>query len=182
MSVRLRVNLQASGGCRGFTLVEAIVSMLLISIAAIAMASAMGLAFSHSSDNLVHTKSVQLARSYLEEILARRFDENTPVGGLPPCSALAVSCSSLGNDAETRSSYDDVDDYHGLDESPPQDAQGNVIAGFAGYRVRISVSYANASQISAWSLDASDDAKVVVVEVISPDLKSQEFTAVKGNY
>ena len=85
----------------GFTLVETIVSMLIISIAALAMASSLGFAFARSSDGLLESKVVYIAQGYLEEIQARRYDEVTPVGGTPPCAVL-IPCSTPGPDAESR--------------------------------------------------------------------------------
>jgi MSHA pilin protein MshD len=167
---------------KGFTLVETIVAMVLISIAALAMASVLGVAFSHSSDSLFNTKTVQLAQAYIEEIQSRRFDETTPLGGTPPCSAATITCSAVGPDGEARTAFDDVDDYHGLNESPPRNAAGAVLSEFSGFRVQVAVSYPTAAQVTAWQLDDASDAKVVVVTVVTPEGKSRDFPFVRGNF
>ncbi|MCR9260023.1 MAG: prepilin-type N-terminal cleavage/methylation domain-containing protein [Pseudomonadaceae bacterium] len=165
----------------GFTLVETIVAMLIISIAALAMASALGFAFSRSSDGLLEAKVVYIAQSYLEEIQARRYDEATPSGGTPPCQTLAP-CSALGPDSESRQNFDDVDDYDGLLDSPPRDSLNQIMSEFTGFSVAVAVDYADAAQIAAWNLDAATDAKVVSVTVTTPDGQTRPFVMIRGNY
>jgi len=166
---------------RGFTLVETIVAMLIISIAALAMASALGFAFSRSSDGLLEARVVYIAQAYLEEIQARRYDEATPSGGTPPCQTLAP-CSALGPDLESRENYDDIDDYNGLLDAPPRDALNQVMSDFSGFSVAVAVDYADAAQIAAWGLDDATDAKIVSVTVTTPDGRSRPFIMIRGNY
>src|SRR5699024_6397302 len=91
--------------------------------------------------------------SYLDEILSKRFDEQSPANGIPPCwdgATSSTECteeSAFGPDAgESRETYDDVDDYHGLTEGqgyayPLRDALGIERQGYEGYRVEIQVRY-----------------------------------------
>lgn len=175
MSVRAFVN-------KGFTLVETIVAMVIISIAALAMASSLGVAFSHSSDSLLNTKFLQLGHAYLEEIQSRRFDERSGLTGLPPCTPAGTNCGAVGPEGETRRRFDDVDDYDGLVESPPLDANGDPRTEFPGFSVQVDVAYATATQMTAWQLDDSTDAKIVTVTVIAPDGKSRTFQQIRGNF
>ena len=89
--------------CAGFSLIELIVTMMLVSITVLAMSYALGFSFSHQSDGLWQAKSVALAESYVEEIMARRYDETTPMGGVPPCSPATTPCGGIGSDGETAS-------------------------------------------------------------------------------
>ena len=174
---------KAAAHSGGFTLVEAVVTMVILSIAALAMSQALGFAFVHSSDGLWQARTVALAEAYLEEAAARRFDESSPVGGVPPCSAVTVACSAIGPDAgETRATFDDVDDYHGLSEAPPLDAQGNVRVAFASYRVDMTVRYLSAAEVTTLGLDATTDAKHVAVTIIPPGRSAQTFTQLRGNF
>lgn len=167
---------------RGFTLVELVVTLLLISVAVLGISYALSFAFSRQSDGLWQAKAVALAESYLEEIMARRFDERTPLGGVPPCSPATVPCSSIGPDGESRAGYDDVDDYHGLDEQPPRDADGNFRPGYDAYRVQIEVSYLDAAAVAALGLDDVTDAKRVLVRVLPPQAGALEFPLLRTNY
>lgn len=166
----------------GFTLVELIVTMMLISVAVLGISYALSFAFSHQSDGLWQVKSIALAQSYIEEISARRFDEMTPVGGVPPCSASTTACTAPGPEGESRALFDDVDDYDGLNESPPRDAQGSARPGYEGYRVLISVEYMNAGQIGALNLDDATDAKLVLVSVIPPGGSTMSFPVLRTNF
>jgi len=159
-----------------------VVTLLLISVAVLGISYALSFAFSRQSDGLWQAKAVALAESYLEEIMARRFDEHTPLGGVPPCSPATTPCSSIGPDGESRAAYDDVDDYHGLDEQPPQDADGNVRPGYDAYRVQIEVAYLDAAAVSALGLDDVTDAKRVLVRVLPPQAGALEFPLLRTNY
>jgi MSHA pilin protein MshD len=167
----------------GFTLVELIVTMVVVSIAVLGISYALSFAFSRQSDGLWQAKSVALAESYLEEIMARRYDEVTPLGGVPPCSLATTPCSAtLGPDGETRSSFDDVDDYNGVDDAPPVDVDGNVRADYAGFRVQVAVAYVDAALSGALGLDAVSDAKLVTVTVTAPTGTAQSYPMLRGNY
>ena len=156
--------------------------MLIISVAALAMGVALSGAFSRSSDSLLYTKIIQLAQGYTEEIQSRRYDENTPPGGVPPCSSGGPVCGAIGPEGETRVDFDDVDDYDGLSESPPRDSLDQPMTGYDGFTVDVSVAYASAAQVTAWGLDAATDAKVITVTVTTPDGNARAFPVVRGNF
>ncbi len=152
----------------------------------LAIGQALSFAFARQSDGLWQAKAVALAQSYVEEIKARRYDEAAPVGGVPPCAPAALPpaapCSAVGADGETRSQFDDVDDYHGLDEQPPMDAEGNPRSEYARYRVQVSVAYVDAGQIAALGLDDATDAKLITVDVTPPGEAVMSFRLLRANY
>ncbi|MEZ5561265.1 MAG: prepilin-type N-terminal cleavage/methylation domain-containing protein [Pseudomonadales bacterium] len=166
----------------GFTLVELIVTLMLISIAVLGITYALSFAFARQSDGLWQSKAVALAESYFEEIMARRFDESAPLGGVPPCSPVTTACGPIGLEGEPRAQFDDVDDYDGLDEQPPLDGDGNPRLEYAGYRVQVSVSYLDAAQVAALGLDEVSDAKRIAVTVTPPGQGPMRFTALRGNF
>lgn len=166
----------------GFTLVEAVITMVIISVAVLAVGQALAFALSHQSDGLWQIKAVALAESYAEEIAARRYDEAAPVGGVPPCAPLAVPCTAVGSDAESRSEFDDVDDYHGLDEMPPVDPDGVPRGDYAGYRVQVSVAYLSGTQVADLGLDDTSDGKLVTITVTAPGQTPMSFPLLRGNY
>ncbi len=169
---------------RGFTLVELVVTMMIVSIASLGVMYSLGLGLRHQSDALWQPKAVALAESYMEEILARRYDEHSPLGGPPPCSPATTACSVPGafGDGEARAEFDDVDDYDGLVEQPPRDIYGNPRVDYDSYRVAVSVAYASAAQVAAFGLDAASDAKIVSVTVSTPEGGAVTFSAARGNF
>jgi len=168
----------------GFTLVELVLSMAVISIAALGISSSLSFALQHQSDGLWQAKAIALSRSYFEEIAAKRYDETTPNGGVPPCSIGTTSCSAAANfdDGEARAAFDDIDDYAGLDESPPLDPAGSARLGYTNYRVQIDVRYATAAEQATLGLDAVTDLKVIDLTVTTPGGASLDFALVRGNY
>lgn len=170
------------GRAAGFTLVELVVTMVVISVAVLGISQALAFALSRQSDGLWQAKAVALAQSYVDEIVSRRYDEASPVGGVPPCAPAAIACTPVGPDGESRSGFDDVDDYDGLDEQPPLDVEGNPRSEYAGYRVQVSVAYVDAAQASALGLDDTSDAKLITVSVTPPGQATLAFPIVRGNY
>ena len=166
----------------GFTLVEMILAMSIISIAALAITSSLGLALRHQSDGIWRAKTMALADTYLEQILARRFDENTPLGGTPPCDSATCSTAANFDDGEMRALYDDVDDFNGLDDLPPVDETGAVLTAFPGYRVQVAVAYPTAAQVTALGIDNAVGVKIITVSVTPPGEATQQFRALKGNF
>lgn len=168
----------------GFTLVEAILTMMVVSIAALAMTSVLSFGVAHSADGLWQAKAVGLAEGYIEQIMARRFDEQTPLGGVPACSAATVPCSTPAafNDGEARADFDDVDDFDGVDDVGALDGDGAPIAGYERYRVVVEVAYPNAAQQAELGLSAADDAKIVTVTVTPPAERPMAFRVVKANF
>jgi MSHA pilin protein MshD len=130
---------------RGLTLIELVAVIIILAIAMTGVTIAVSGAIARTSDTLIDTRAVALAQSYLDEILGKRFDENSAPRGIPPCRS---DCSTvLGPEpGETRQGFDDVDDYHGLDEgddplNPLRDSDGNTRAGYDNFRVQVTVRY-----------------------------------------
>ncbi len=107
----------------GVTLVELIVSIVVIGTAFAGVLLVIVRNTSSSADPLIWHQAVIIAEAYLEEALTKEFtDPNPPEGG------------------ETRATYDDVLDYNNIvAESPPRDQNGNPIAALAGYSVNVQV-------------------------------------------
>lgn len=167
----------------GFTLVETVITISIVSIALLAISQALSFGLQHSSDGISQARTVNLAQSYFEEISAKRYAEGTPVGGVPACSSTTTPCGAIGPESgESRTSYDDVDDYDGLLDQPPKDSQDTVRTGYESYQVAIDVRYLLSSEVSALGVDDTTDAKRVTVEVTPPGQGPQEFVTLFGNF
>lgn len=98
------------------------------------------------------------------------------------CFAMdATAVANYGADGtETRSQYDDVDDYHGLNQSPPQDINGAVIPGYNGYTVTVQVNQPAAN----WNGINLNDVKQIDITVTpqSPDPVSFTLRGYRVNY
>jgi len=161
----------------GVTLVELVISIVIISIAMVAVLNSFSVSISQSADPLWRNKSLKLAQFYLDEILAKSYDHATPLGGVPPVAS--PSCASLGPDgSESRVNYNDVDDYNGLVDAPPVSLIGAIDASYAQYSVTVAVS-CDGSNVSA---SGNSQAKKILVVITSPGQNPVSFAAYKGNY
>ncbi len=116
----------------GFTLIEVIIFLVLagIILPLIFIPFMTGLK-SYSTPEVVSTATF-LGEELMEEIKSKGFDEN-PASPTDP--------GILGPEAgETRSTYNDVDDYDGLTETP---------SGFNGYSRSVTVFYVSANNLDA---------------------------------
>jgi MSHA pilin protein MshD len=138
----------------GVTLVELILSMVIISIALVGILSVINLSASHSADPLVQQQAIAIAESYLEEILLQSYS---------------------GGSSTSRADYDDVDDYNGLSDNGAHDQQGNAIAGLSQYTVTAAVSAATA-------LPDGVTAKQVSVTVSGPGVSGLTLVGYKAQY
>ncbi len=165
---------------RGYSLIELIMGMVVIGTAIALLLSAVNPNRIASVRPILRMKTAQLGQAYLEEILSRRFDESSFIGGAPRCNeAGQPPCTAaLGPEGgETRSTFDDVDDYHGLTETPPRDARGIARSGYQNYRVQVSVAYAGGDLgLPAAAL------KRVSVTITAPDATSNRFAVYRGNF
>lgn len=111
---------------RGMTLVELIISIVIIGIAAAALFSAMAAIGGRSADPLLRQQSLSIAEAYLEEILLRPYLDPTSLAACQPIPA-------------NRGLFNDVCDYRELDDAGARTASGATMGPLAGYRVRVSV-------------------------------------------
>lgn len=164
---------------QGATLVELVMTIVIIGVAIAGVVGAFSLITGRSADPLNQTRAVALAQLYMDEILARNYDESSKVGGgkLP---VDQVDCASPGADSETRAGYDDVDDYHAITNAIPEDGEGNPLPGYDNFRISITVSCAG-DDISEMSL-ANSDAKRIDITITDPSNATYQFSAYRGNF
>ena len=157
----------------GATLVELVITIVIISVAIAGVVGAFALITGRSADPLNQTRAVELAQLYMDEILTQRYDNQTPVGGMPPYSG---SCNIGPESGETRAGFDDVDDYHNLTDDPPATLQGPV-AGYTGFSVSVTVACAG-GQVGL----ASEDAKRIDLTITAPGGQDFAFSAYRANF
>ena len=109
----------------GFTLIELIVAMVVISVALAGILAVINLTTSHSADPVLRRQSIAIAESYLEEISLKSVVDPDGVG-------------EVG-----RAQFDNVADYNGLNDNGARDQNNNAIAGLGGYRVAVTVQATN---------------------------------------
>lgn len=117
----------------GMTLVELVISIVIIGIAAAALYSAMAAITGRSADPLLRQQSLAIAEAYLEEILLLPYLDPAT---LSACQAIPGS----------RGQFNDACDYRGLDDAGARDLNGVAPAALANYRVQVAI-----QQLANWN-------------------------------
>ena len=169
----MRAPWQTSPAERGATLVELVITIVIISVAIAGTVGAFSLIAGRSADPLNQTRAVALAQIYMDEILGRRYDEATPVGGVPKASGCNVSTEEAD-----RADYDDVDDYNAITDAPPENAEGDSLgADYDNFRISVSIQCAGA-EVGL----AGDDAKRIDLAITDPIGQIYSFSVYRANY
>lgn len=131
----------------GMTLVELVMTIVILGIAAAALFSAMAAINGRSADPMQRQQSLAIAEAYMEEITLQAFPANTTCAG--------------SNSGAGRSSFDDVCDYNGLTYAGAQPfAPRNALsitplAGLEGYQVGVNVRLQALNGVAAMRITVS---------------------------
>ncbi|MCS6948328.1 MAG: hypothetical protein NZM12_12000, partial [Steroidobacteraceae bacterium] len=108
--------------CSGIALIEAVIAITIVAIAASAILSMVSHANSHGGRSGLQLEAAAIAAAYLNEIAARPYVDPD------------------GNDGETsRALFDDLDDYAGLTDNAARDVTGALLPGGARFRVEVGI-------------------------------------------
>jgi MSHA pilin protein MshD len=165
----LRVTRRLRRRALGGTLIEVAVSTLLVGVLLVAALSTVGARLRHQSDLTVRQRASLLADQMLSEVLELDYKDpnQTPTFGL-----------EANESGSNRSAYDDVDDYHGLNESPPKLRSGTTLTGVTGWTRSTSIHYVGPSDLT--SVVGSDQGyKRITVQVNKDGEQLAEMTAVR---
>ncbi|MBS3896310.1 prepilin-type N-terminal cleavage/methylation domain-containing protein [Silanimonas sp.] len=110
---------------RGFSLLEVVVTLVLLSVAVLAIIGLVAQIGGRSAAPVLHTQALYLAEGYLEEALLKRYSD--PDGIDEGCAA-------------SRTLWDDIGDFNCLaTPAEPTDPLGNSLPGLSRYRIQASV-------------------------------------------
>lgn len=107
---------------RGVTLVELLVSIVIVSIAASTVLGVLSMTTAGSADPMIRHQAAAIAEAYLEEILLKPLTDPDGVDG-----------------EAARADFDDLDDYDGLSDAGARDQFGNALARLGDYNVAVTV-------------------------------------------
>ncbi len=152
---------------RGFTLIELIIFIVVVSAGLAGILSVMNTVVKSSADPMVRKQAMALADSVLEEILLKSYcdPDTVDTSSTPPtCGAHTVEAG--------RSAYDDVDDFNGLTQAAFTDLPSE-LTGPSGYAIAIVVSA---------PADLSGVAMKKVTVTVSRGSDSVGMTGYRANY
>jgi type II secretory pathway pseudopilin PulG len=150
--------LHSQPGHHGFTIVEAVTSMVIASVMIVAAISAITVFSKANTLQKDQYRASLLARRLMTEIEQCLYVDPANTGTLGP---------EGGESTGSRSAFNDVDDYTGWSESPPQNKDGTVIPGYTGWTRAATVVWVDPNNPS--SVQNSDmGAKRITVTVTDP--------------
>ncbi|MBU1620543.1 MAG: prepilin-type N-terminal cleavage/methylation domain-containing protein [Gammaproteobacteria bacterium] len=182
----------------GFTLVELVIGMVVLAIALTVITGVLGPLYQRSTDPWHQVRAAELGHSFMNEIMARSFDEQSDrADGSYRCDALTeptpvtpwpcTEVNNFGPDAgETRISFNDVDDFHNFSASG--DAITNILANpltglYNNYQVAVNVAYdGNFNGVMNEVDPAERLAKRILVSVTTPSGEVIQFAAYRSNW
>ena len=126
-----------------FTLIEIIVTIIVIGIAGTALLSVFTNMIRGSADPVIQQQATTIAEAYLEEIMLRAYDDPQ------------VAESGAAEAGETRPTYDDVQDYNSLGTTQVRDQNDNPIAALSDYQVTVAVNAAVFNTVNAMQIDVT---------------------------
>ncbi len=166
----------------GFTLLEVLVTIVVVGIAAAAILGVFTSTVSRSADPLIQQQAIAVAEAYLEEIQLKQFcHDSPPPMNAPPPQILPTCPSETGSaeGAETRAVFNDVQDYNDPSvDGVPADQNGVAIAGLANYQVTVTVAAAELGSIN----QSSGNALRIDVTVNHPAIDPITLSGFRTNY
>lgn len=133
----------------GVTLIELIISIVVIAIAIGGVLGVLSQSVSHSADSMVMSQAVAIGEAYLEEITLRSFADPDGVDG-----------------EANRVDFDDVDDYNGLVDVGARDQFGVAIASLSQYTVAVTV----VSSTALTGVPGADAQRIDVTVTYAPNV------------
>ena len=106
----------------GVTLIELLVSIVIVSIAASTVLGVLSMTIAASADPMIRHQAAAIAEAYLEEIMLKPLIDPDGVDG-----------------EAARAAFDDLDDYDGLSDAGARDQFGSPLAGLGDYNVAVAV-------------------------------------------
>ncbi len=173
-------------------MIELIITIVIISLGAGVLYSYIA-AVTRSPEPVVRQTAIMLGRGLMEEIVSKRWDENTPVGGGVICTTETTtgcvsSASPIGAEEGSRSDWDDVDDYDGLTEQNNFTGQDGCVTTINGASRSVDISYIPSSSTTVTatsppgSTSSATDIKRIVVTITTPAGETFQFVTLRSNY
>lgn len=127
----------------GFSLLEVVVSTMLVGTLLVAATRGLGSSVLSQRKVAERAKAAWLADALQSEIHQQAY--------LEPGTTTSNITRETGESASSRAAWDDVDDYHGWSDSPPQNKDGTVMPNLSGWQRAVTVQWVSLSNIATTS-------------------------------
>ncbi len=167
---------------RGFTLIELIIFIVVVSAGLAGILSVMNTVVKSSADPMVRKQSIAIAESLLEEILLKEWKD--PIDGINGSTICTLATAMANN----RGPWNDVCDYNGYTSTGILDLLGNPVAGLENYNISPVAVVTPGDGTAAATAYATDNpamygigAKRITVSVTGPQ-GTISLTGYRANY
>src|SRR4051794_8571179 len=172
----------------GLMLVEAAVCVVIVAVMLVAALQTVGAAAKARRVQVNQCQGPARAGRLPAEVRQCRYAEEVPQPTSTSGGAIGmvVLPAALGPDAgevdsKSRAAFDDVDDYDGLDESPPRARDGGAMPGTGEWRRKVSVVYVQPDDPNAVVFD-DQGVKRITVTVTGPGGAATTLVALRTRY
>jgi prepilin-type N-terminal cleavage/methylation domain-containing protein len=166
---------------RAFTLVEVITAMTIMAIAGTTLLVSLASSTTSTNDALDRQVAAGLAQQLLDEISGMRYME----AGGSAYDPMPLGPGSTEAAAGARRQFDDIDDYNGVQTTPPTDRWGVTLGSddgkggirptafqlpstfFTGWKQNVSVQYVAESNLSAPLTSGTSSFRLITVRITS---------------
>jgi len=166
---------------RGFTLVEVMTAMTIMAIAGTTLLVGLASSATTTRDTVDRMIAAGLAQQLLDEVCGMRYME----GGGSAYDPQPLGPGSPEVAAGARRQFDDIDDYNGVQTTPPTDRWGITLGNddgrggtrptafqlptgyFTGWKQYVSVQYVAESNLSAPITSGTSSFRLVIVRITS---------------
>lgn len=171
----------------GFSLIELIIGIVTLAIALVLVFTLLYPQAFRSAEPVLQLRAATLGQALIDEVIAKSFDEQSArSGGLIRCDGIGgPACTdavNFGPDGESRSTFNDVDDYHQLQVAFPAlaNAEGDSLAArYPRFGFAVAVCYSDALGNCTTGRSAFKRALIIISTPLGQDF---EFSVIKGNY
>ena len=154
---------------RSISLAETLVSIVLVGGLLVVSLDLLSDAVAGQQGTSDRGRGILLAQQLMTEILEQPYDDP---------DQTTVLGREVGEDTGTRDSFDDVDDYHDWDSSPPTEKDGTEIPNLTGWSRSATVRWVDADdQISARGTDTG--VKEITVTVRHKNARVASMMAIR---
>jgi hypothetical protein len=158
---------------RGFGITEVIASTAIVGVMIVAALNAAWMVTRTQRLNADRLTGPGLARDLLAEIMSMPYEDPQNPGG--------ANGVDSGETSGTRSTYDDVDDYHGWSSSNGVTRAGTARTGYTGWSHSVTVTWAE--RVSGTTFTTYDtNLKRITVTVTSPTSTVTQLVGLRSRY
>jgi len=166
----------------GLTLIELVISLVILAIASVAILRVLSDANRRSADPMIQQQASAIAQAYLEEVLLKPYcDPDLSTDCASTCAVANICATPACSSPEAgRTAFDEVCDYDGLVDSGARNQLDQAIPALADYTVTVRVDDSGVD-INGLSADAGQALRITV-SVDHPAMAPISLSAYRTNF